>query len=236
MKNYQQFHYRTYYRMRQSGETVECTRQECFAPAEMPTADNPFIQRWYYSPDREMAIRLPRNAMGDETHQGNAADLKTQERAQAKPNFCIGQTSAASCRVTCENCRNKDYCDSPSRACNGTDCKRKCNYCSVYMRRSLDLDKPLGFNDDGSVVMFDLADERCDVEATYIADEQHSAILIAVDSLTPEERYLWDELLSEKTKAKIAEECGLSEGAIRKRVKKLAQTLRENPALKNYFE
>ena len=40
----------------------------------------------------------------------------------------------------------------------------------------------------------------------------------------------------DKTKAKIAEECGLSEGAIRKRVKKLARTLRENPALKNYFE
>ena len=63
-----------------------------------------------------------------------------------------------------------------------------------------------------------------------------TSIRIAVDALTPEERYLWDKLLSDKTKAKIAEECGLSEGAIRKRVKKLAQTLRENPALKNYFE
>ncbi len=42
--------------------------------------------------------------------------------------------------------------------------------------------------------------------------------------------------LRDKTKVKIAEECGLSEGAIRKRVKKLAQTLRENTALKNYFE
>ena len=75
MKNYQQFHYRHYYRMRQSGETVECTRQECFAPAETPTADNPFVQRWYYSPDREVAIRLPRNVMGDDTHKANAADL-----------------------------------------------------------------------------------------------------------------------------------------------------------------
>ena len=51
MKNYQKFHYRSYYRMRPTGETVECTRQECFAPAETPTADNPFVQRWYYSPD-----------------------------------------------------------------------------------------------------------------------------------------------------------------------------------------
>lgn len=84
MKNYQQFHYCHYYRMRQSGETVECTRQECFAPAETPTVDNPFVQRWYYSPDREMAIRLPRNAMGDDTHKANAADLKSQERWAAR--------------------------------------------------------------------------------------------------------------------------------------------------------
>lgn len=236
MKNYQKLHYKHYFRMIPSGETVECTRQECFAPPETPTADNPFIQRWYYSPDREMAIRLPRNAMGDETHRANAADIKTQERAQEKPNLCIGQTSAASCTVNCENCRNRKYCESPHIATNGVGCKSKCDYCSSYMRRTLDLDKPLGFNDDGTDVLFDLADERCNIEATYIADEQHSVILVAVDSLTPEERYLWDELLSEKTKAKIAEECGLSEGAIRKRVKKLVWTLRENPALKNYFE
>ena len=236
MKNYQQIHYRTYYRMRPSGETVECTRQECFAPAETPTADNPFVQRWYYSPDREMAIRLPRNTMGDDTHKANAADLKSQERAQEKPNICIGQTLAATCSVTCETCPNCKYCESPHRATNGISCKCKCDYCSVYMRRTLDLDKPLGFNDDGTEVLFELEDKCFDIEATYIAEEQSSAILVAIDSLTSEERYLWDELLSEKTKARIAEECGLSEGAIRKRVKKLARTLRENPALKNYFE
>jgi DNA-directed RNA polymerase specialized sigma24 family protein len=69
----------------------------------------------------------------------------------------------------------------------------------------------------------------------YIRKEYHAVILAAIDALTPDERHLWDDLLSEKTKAKIAEECGLSEGAIRKRVKKLAATLRENPGLKNYF-
>jgi len=235
MKNYQQLHFHHYYRMLTSGETVECTRQECFAPAETPTADNPFIQRWYYSPDRELAVRLPRNAIGDATHKANAADLKDQERSQKRPNLCIAQTSAATCPVSCSNCKNKDYCDSPSRAHNGADCKRKCDYCSVYMRRTLDLDKPLGFNDDGTELLFELEDERLDIEATYAADEQRSAILGAFGSLTPEERHLWDELLDGKTKTKIAAECGLSEGAIRKRVKKLTQTLRENPGLKDFF-
>jgi len=236
MKNYQQLHYHHYYRMFSSGETVECNKKECFAPADTPTVDNPFIQRWYYSPDREMAIRLPRNAMGDETHKANAADLKTQERTQEKTNLCIGQTSAASCTVTCENCRNRKYCESAHRATNGVGCKSKCDYCSVYMRRTLDLDKPLGFNDDGTEVLFDLVDERFNIETTYTVDEQHTAILVAVEALSPGERHLWDQLMSGKTKAKIAEECGLGEGAIRKQVKKLAQSFRENPGLKNYFE
>ena len=190
MKNYQQFHYRTYYRMRQSGETVECTRQECFAPAETPTADNPFVQRWYYSPDREVAIRLPRNAMGDDTHKANAADLKLQERWTVR----------------------------------------------AAKHGDLEIDKPMSRTDDGEESGFDIPDDADGPVEFLIKKETATSIRIAVDALTPEERYLWDELLSDKTKAKIAEECGLSEGAIRKRVKKLAQTLRENPALKNYFE
>lgn len=190
MKNYQQFHYRHYYRMRQSGETVECTRQECFAPAETPTADNPFVQRWYYSPDREMAIRLPRNAMGDDTHKTNAADLKSQERWTVR----------------------------------------------AAKHGDLEIDKPMSRTDDGEESGFDIADDADGPVEILIKKERQIAIHSAVDSLTPEERHLWNDLLSEKTKAKIAEECGRSEGAIRKRVKKLAQTLRENPALKNYFE
>lgn len=236
MKNYQRLHYCHYYRMRPSGETIECTRQECFAPPEAPTSDNPFVQRWYYSPDREMAVRLPRNSKGDGTHKTNAADLKKQEREQKNPNLCIGQTSTATCAVTCQNCSNRKYCDSPNQATNGISCKSKCDYCSLYRRRTFELDKPIPRTDDGDESGFEIADDTdCPVEV-LIKKETVSSIRIALDSLTPEERYLWDELLSEKTKAKIAEECGLSEGAIRKRVKKLAQTLRENPALKNYFE
>lgn len=235
MKNYQQFHYRTYYRMFPSGETVECDRQECFAPPEVPTADNPFIQRWYYSPDREIAIRLSRNAVGDETHKTNAADLKGQEREKKKPNLCIGQTSTATCMVTCQNCPNSKNCDSSHRANDGIKCKFKCDYCSMYTRRTFDLDKPISRTNDGDESGFDIEDDADGPVEILIKKETQIAILSAIDSLTPEERHLWNDLLSEKTKAKIAEECGRSEGAIRKRVKKLAETLRENPNLKNYF-
>lgn len=190
MQNYQQLHYRHYYRMLTSGETVECTRQECFAPAETPTVDNLFVQRWYYSPDRELAIRLPRNAMGESTHKPNKADLKTQER-------------------WVERAAKRGY---------------------------LEVDKPMSRTEDGEGSSFDIEDDANSPVELLIKKETHIAILIALDALTPDERHLWNDLLSEKAKARIAEECGLSEGGIRKRVKKLAQTLRENPALKNFLE
>ena len=235
MKNYQKLHYKHYYIMRPDGDAAECTRKECFAPPEAPTADNPFAQRWYYSPDREMAMRLPRNTEGDETYKTNAADLKKQEREQEKPNLCIGQTSTATCAVTCQNCPNSKYCESPNRATNGISCKCKCDYCSLYKRRTFELDKPVSRADDGDESGFEIADDAdCPVEI-LIKKETQIAILSTVNTLTLEEQHLWNDLLSEKTKAKIAEECGLSEGAIRKRVKKLAGTLRINPHLKNYF-
>lgn len=112
MKDYQKFRYIHYYRMLPSGESVECTRKECFAPAETPTADNPHKQRWYYSPDRELAIRLPRNGMGNDTHKVNAADLKSQERSQKKISLCVAQTAAATCPINCGKCRIKDSCNS----------------------------------------------------------------------------------------------------------------------------
>lgn len=189
MKNHQQFHYRRYFRMHPNGETIGCTRQECFAPAETPTADNPFNQRWFYSPDREMAIRLPRNKRGDDEHKANAADLKAQERWKARA------------------AKHGDF----------------------------EIDKPMSRTAGGDESGFDIPDDADGPVELLIKKETQIAILSAVSSLTPEERYLWDELLSEKTKAKIAEECGLTEGAIRKRVKKLAQTLRDNLDLKNYF-
>lgn len=190
MKNYQNLHYRHYYHIHSSGKTVECTRPECFAPGETPTADNPFVQRWYYSPDREMAIRLPRNTIGDETHKANAADLRSQERWTV----------------------------------------RAAKY------GNLEINKPMSHSHDGGESGFNIPDAAYGPVEFLMKKETFTSILVAVEALTSEERHLWDELLSEKTEAKIAEERGLSEGVIRKQVKKLARTLRENAELKIYFE
>ena len=84
MKNYQKLHYSNYQQMLPNGDCVNVTRLECFAKATPPTVANPFRQRWFYDHESGLAIRLPRNKMGDDLGKRNAADLKAEERRQAR--------------------------------------------------------------------------------------------------------------------------------------------------------
>lgn len=45
------------------GNSIKTDRRKCFAPAD-PT-ESPYPQRWYYSHDCKVAIRLPRNEIGE---------------------------------------------------------------------------------------------------------------------------------------------------------------------------
>ena len=83
MKNYQKLSYQEYRIMLSDGSSIICTRQECFSIEPAPE-DCPYKQRWYYSPDRYMAVRLPRNELGERLGKDNAADLKAQERLIAR--------------------------------------------------------------------------------------------------------------------------------------------------------
>ena len=236
MKNHQKQHYEEFYLMLSDGSSIKTSRRECFAPAEPVTSDKPYPQRWYYSPDQQMAIRLPRNELGEKFGKDNAVDLKSEERETERKNLCIGQTSHASCTVTCAECHFSDYCDSEYRAKNGVGCKRKCDCCSSYVRRTLELDKPLGFNDDGTEVTFNLADEAADIEATYSGTEQRDAIAAIIATLDPVDRELWFCLVNKIKKSEIAKRLHMTVDGVYYRQKRLERMLRENEALKKFFE
>lgn len=120
MKNRQLLHYRHYYIQTADGAAIECSRRECFAPADDPT----ITQRWYYSPDQEIAVRLHPGSTGDETYKVNSADLKQLERWQERSSLCIAQTGAAKCEVTCDSCLCKGSCNLKAAKKNGAGCKR----------------------------------------------------------------------------------------------------------------
>lgn len=236
MKNHQKQHYHEFYLMLSDGSSIKTTRRECFAPAEPITTDNPYPQRWFYSPDGQMAIRLPRNEIGETFGKDNAAGLKSDERDTERKNLCTGQTSHANCSVTCAGCRFSAYCDSDYRAKNGVGCKRKCDCCSLYVRRTLELDRPLGFNDDGTEVTYDLADEAADVENTYFKTEQQDTIAAVIASLNSVDRELWHCLVQKTAKAEIAKKLNMTVDGVYYRQKKLERLLRESEALKKIFK
>ena len=84
MRNYQKLYYQHYFQMFPNGTETEVTRRECFAPAEDPSPANPYKQRWWYDPEASYAIRLPRTQMGEMLGKRNAANLKAEERYQAR--------------------------------------------------------------------------------------------------------------------------------------------------------
>jgi hypothetical protein len=78
MKNKQKLYYSHYYNQDLDGKCVPVSRKECFAPATLPTADNPYPQRWFYDYEAGYVIRLARNKAGDDLGKRNAADLKSE--------------------------------------------------------------------------------------------------------------------------------------------------------------
>lgn len=80
MRDYQKPFYQHYYTMDPDGGETEVSRHECFAPAEEPTPDCHFLQRWWYDLEASYAIRLPRSPLGEVLGKRNAADRKKQER------------------------------------------------------------------------------------------------------------------------------------------------------------
>ena len=92
MRNCQKLYYQHYFQMFPNGTETEVTRRECFAPAEDPSPANPYKQRWWYDPEASYAIRLPRTKMGEMLGKRNAANLKAEERYQArKAEKCPGE-------------------------------------------------------------------------------------------------------------------------------------------------
>ncbi|MEG1385514.1 MAG: hypothetical protein RSD08_09465 [Oscillospiraceae bacterium] len=235
MQNYQKLHYAAYHIMLSDGSSIKTTRRECFAFAEPVTAENPFKQRWYYSPDCEIAIRLPRNEFGETLGKQNAADLKTLERVAERKNYCIAQTSNAKCTTTCDNCQFSDGCNLKCRAVNGVGCKRKCDCCVSYARLNFDIDKPLGFNDDGTEIAFELTDENVNIEGAYFETEQQDAIAAVIALLDPIDQELWRYLVQKIKKAEIAKLLHLTVDGVHYRQKRLEKLLRENETLKKIF-
>lgn len=190
MRNYQKLYYQHYYIMLPSGAENEVTRRECFAPAEEPTAVNPYKQRWFYDPEASYVIRLPRNQKGEDLGKRNAADLKKEERVQSG----------------------------------------KAEHCGF------ELDKPIGYGDDGNEVYMEIEDMTADVEAIFQDQAELEVLISVLDRLTPDDRELWHRLVNKVKKQDIADHFNLTLDGVYYREKRLKSILRSDATLKTFYE
>ena len=184
MKNYQKLSYQEYRVMLSDGSSIVTTRQECFS-IEPTSEDCPFKQRWYYSPDQYMAVRLPRNELGERLGKDNAADLKAQDRLIA---------------------RNRE--------------------------RNTEID---AYTTEDRVSL-DIPDPDTSVEDTTIMKAELDAIHKAISELPDELKDLCKALIRKEKQCSIAARCGVTDAAIRKRIKKLRSVLLKNEEIKIFFE
>lgn len=210
MKNYQKLYYENYFNMTPDGESLPVSRRACFEPPEAPAAENPFIQRWYYSPDKCIAIRLPRNKMGDDIGKANAADLKKMERDEARKFQCIWKGTKK--------------------------CDQNCDRCNHAVARTLELDKTTSEGDDDLESRYEPADETADIQM-ILEDESLLTSLIAVlEKLTQDEQTLWGFLINKSKKQDIANHFHLTLDGVRYREQKLFAKIRSEKTLRSFFE
>ncbi len=182
MLNRQKLFYDEYRILLEDGTEIKVTKAECFAPGEKPTKDNPYKQRWYYSPDQKVAIRLPRTKEGERRYLDNDAELKSIERDLAHQKECVGRFFKKLCPINCDNCPLKDSCNLPCRSKNGYGCEKKCADCSSRISLFIPLDKPIGTNDNGESIYPDYGSGE-DVEADYIQREENREYLDLVEEM-----------------------------------------------------
>jgi len=185
MKNPQSRHYKSYF-IQKGNDYIPCTHEECFAPGELPTLENPYKQRWYYAEDFSQAVRLERSARGQAWYNANDSSLKRIERQD-------------------EQLKDIWELDRPSESEEGL---------------------PFGFEIPCSE----------NVEEIVTRIEELRILLSVLETLSAENRELWDMLIAGTKKKDIAEHFGLTTDGVFYREKKLREILGSDKILNAWFE
>ena len=207
MKNFLSKHYKRYYIMTADRQWTEATRTECLAQSDSPTSENPYKQRWFYDGEQfSYIVRLPRNEQGEALHRINAADVKNEQRYQARRFACVVK-GTGDCDNDCQNCQRKKY------------------------PRTIELDKPLASDGDSSdeAQYFEIETE----ESGYAEIEQSEdldALLTAAGLTEKQKRLFLLHYCAEKTTYEIAVALGINQSNAHRQL----ETIKK--ALKKYYK
>lgn len=200
----------TYYTLSDDGKIhTETSRAACLARSEEP--ENSFPQRWYVDEESGLVVRLPRNQMGEDLARENMRSIWREQKYQERKFQCVWKGT------------NK--------------CDHKCETCTSRTSRTVELDKPLGNDSDGSDTFYEPADPT-DITEFLEQKAVLDTLYAALATLTQKDRELiTDRIILERTVRELAPKYDYkSSRSITVHVRRILDILRNDEALKKFFE
>ena len=213
-----------YYILSEVGkQETQVTRAECLARTEVPDGELP--QRWFVDEESGMVVRLPRNKMGEDLARENMQFI-WREAKRIERNF--------SCVF-----KNTDKCEGWKPDADGMV---KCDCCQhTNLSRTVELDMHFrcdnGGEGDSPEAHFEAADPidiQSVIEDQALLDTLYAALAtLAQEDLDLIKGIFWHG----KTERELAPLLGYKQSkSINKRKQKILEILRQNEALKGFFE
>ena len=98
-----------------------------------------------------------------------------------------------------------------------------------------ELDKPIGYGDDGTEAYTEIEDVTSDVEAIFQDQAELEALISVLDRLAPDDRELWKLMKAQTKKQDIADRFGITLDGVYYREKRLKFILRSDRTLKSFY-
>ena len=199
-----------YYILSEDGaQEFKVPRAECLARSEEP--EKPFPQRWYVDEESGLVVRLPRNQMGEDLARENMRSIWREQKYQERKFQCVWKGTSK--------------------------CNQKCETCKSRTSRTVELDKPLGNDSDGSDTFYEPADPT-DITEFLEQKAVLDTLYAALATLTQKDRELiTDRIIHEKTVRELAPKYDFkSSRSITVHVRRILDIMRNDEALKKFFE
>ncbi|NCU39098.1 sigma-70 family RNA polymerase sigma factor [Candidatus Saccharibacteria bacterium] len=199
-----------YYTLSDDGKIhTEVSRSVCLTHTD--ETDNPFPQRWYVDEESGLVVRLPRNQMGEDLARDNMRSIWREQKHQERKFQCVWKGTSK--------------------------CNKKCETCKSRTSRTMELDKPLSKDTDGSDTYFEPSDPT---DITEILEQKAvlDTLKTALATLTQKDRDLiTDRIILEKTVRELAPKYDFkSSRSITVHIRRILDILRNDEALKKFFE
>ena len=206
-----------------SEQETRVTRSVCLVRTEEP--ENPFPQRWYVDEESGLVIRLPRNQMGEDLARDNMRFIWREAKYQERRFACLLKGT--------EQCDGWKTIEDGSRECDA--CQRR------FKSRTIELDALFQREDSGkgsnTGIRYEPADPN-DLESVMEEKALLDTLYAALATLAEEDLDLIKDIFWHgKTERELAPLLGYKQSkSVNKRKNKILEILRQNKALKEFFE